>query len=70
VLTCVLTVYRFALHPTLQDMPGGLDAVVAEGGSNFSLGQKQLVSVTERCLLPAAGQQVSKHQPQVSGSEN
>ncbi len=31
-------------------MPGGLDAPVAEGGSNFSLGQKQLVCMA-RCVL-------------------
>lgn len=29
---------------------GGLDATVAEGGSNFSLGQKQLVCMA-RCVL-------------------
>lgn len=31
-------------------MSGGLDAAVAEGGSNFSLGQKQLVCMA-RCVL-------------------
>jgi ATP-binding cassette, subfamily C (CFTR/MRP), member 1 len=31
-------------------MQGGLDAPVAEGGSNFSLGQKQLVCMA-RCVL-------------------
>ena len=31
-------------------MPGGLDAPVAEGGANFSLGRKQLVCMA-RCVL-------------------
>ncbi len=31
------------LKEAISQLPGGLDALVAEGGSNFSLGQKQLV---------------------------
>ncbi len=31
------------MKQAVMDMPGGLDAAVQEGGSNFSLGQKQLV---------------------------
>ena len=38
------------LKDAIKDMPGGLDAAVAEGGSNFSLGQKQLVCMG-RCVL-------------------
>ena len=33
-------------------MPGGLDGAVAEGGANFSLGQKQLICMA-RCVLSA-----------------
>uniref|UniRef100_A0A7S0VCE4 ABC transporter n=2 Tax=Polytomella parva TaxID=51329 RepID=A0A7S0VCE4_9CHLO len=38
------------LKEAIAEMPGGLDAMVAEGGSNFSLGQKQLVCMG-RCVL-------------------
>lgn len=38
------------LKEAVSDMQGGLDAAVSEGGSNFSLGQKQLVCMA-RCVL-------------------
>ncbi len=38
------------LKPAIADLPGGLDAAVTEGGSNFSLGQKQLICMA-RCVL-------------------
>lgn len=38
------------MKQAVEEMPGGLDAVVAEGGSNFSLGQKQLVCMA-RCVI-------------------
>ncbi len=38
------------LKEAISELPGGLDAPVQEGGSNFSLGQKQLVCMG-RCVL-------------------
>jgi len=38
------------LKEAIAELPDGLDAAVAEGGSNFSLGQKQLVCMA-RCVL-------------------
>uniref|UniRef100_A0A7S0R450 Uncharacterized protein n=1 Tax=Chlamydomonas leiostraca TaxID=1034604 RepID=A0A7S0R450_9CHLO len=38
------------MKEAVSELPGGLDAAVAEGGSNFSLGQKQLVCMA-RCVL-------------------
>ncbi|KAI8465820.1 MAG: putative ABC transporter [Monoraphidium minutum] len=38
------------MRDAVAEMPGGLDGAVTEGGSNFSLGQKQLVCMA-RCVL-------------------
>lgn len=44
-------------HARLKDhiasMPGKLDATVNEGGSNFSAGQRQLVSLARALLTPS-----------------
>ena len=39
-----------SLKQSISEMPGGLDAHVADGGCNFSLGQKQLFCMA-RCVL-------------------
>ncbi len=38
------------LRNTIKHMDGGLDSTISEGGSNFSVGQKQLFCLA-RCIL-------------------
>lgn len=39
------------LKDAVADLPGGLGAKMSEGGSNFSVGQRQLVSFAAICLI-------------------
>ena len=41
------------LKEHISSMPGKLDATVNEGGSNFSAGQRQLVSLARALLTPS-----------------